>query len=340
MRAFHVVLMSLSLACCSYGGRMVDDAPPPIQQPIVPAAHEVSWSDYALPCVPDSAAVLDANGDRRAEVAVLCKDAVFLTNGDKAAGESHPFWKAPADARILGAATLNDPLRDSLVVSENGKLRVLSHITDTGCRERVVLEAAEAWIGAGDMSGDGVAEAVLGTSDGHALVLFGDGTVSRTTQASPAWAITRIDGALRLVGFSRDAAFFVEFSRGGISVTKDLGEVSFSPRWAYPAGSTADDGFIISDGSAVIGLTLGDPQVRTFDTCASPAIPARISEITSAIACPGYVALLSPQSLVKIPLEFQTRTVLSGDLDGDGSTDILILTSKGAVYSTPPGPAL
>lgn len=326
------VLLLVCLASCSHGGRMVDEDPPPIEQNLAPAPGNVAWTTLNLPCVPESSALVDYEGDRQPDVAVLCGGNAYLVGAGR---KPTLFWQPPAHARLLGAAPLKNPLKDSLLVSVGNKLHILDNINAHGCVERVLDEAAASWVGSGDVDGDGLQDAVLASPDGRALGILGDGRVERSPRPAQAWVLVEVEGLPSILGFA-DEVFSVRFPKGNGPSVRSFGPSVLRPRWVYAKGTASEDGFLFSDGLHVYGASLGDPQLYLVPTCPAEMPPARLNLTSSALLCPGYAAVLDPGSATRFAVDPQASRLLSGDIDGDGSGDMVLLAGGKALFGPRP----
>jgi hypothetical protein len=192
--------------------------------------------------------------------------------------------------------------------------------------------AAPARIIAGDLDGDGRADlAVLNATDGSVSLLRGDGHGGFTAATTLAVGLGASDLALAEVdGTGLPDLVLTNQADGEARVLPNLGAMTFGPAGRYHAGT------------GLYGLRRDDEQATTIATAEgtaglavgvfTPGGPAGLVALNRGTRSVALLAGLPGGGLAnpsRIAVAGTPEQVVAADLDGDGLSDLAVLTSAG-----------
>ncbi len=219
-------------------GRSTAPKPAAVSKPAAASGHKIIdrlvfnhvWSFTTKDKVISSPAIGDVNGDGVLDVVVGSSDAMVY-NIDGKAGRRHWSWRT--DAAVISSPLLLDLTRDGLpdivVGSDDGRVYALN-----GSGQKIWNAPEDAKTGAGnefqsspaaaDLTGDGVADIVVGNQNGQLFCFTGDrgwthwrtGTIMKAgVFATPALVDVNRDGVADALVGSLDSRFYCINGKNG-----------------------------------------------------------------------------------------------------------------------------
>lgn len=275
-------------------------------------------SSYAVGTSPAGIAVGDANGDGKADMAVVDQStasvAVMLSNGD---GTFHSGGNYPAGAGAIDAVFGDfnaDTKADLAVVSTNGIVNILlgDGAGAFGAPAAYPVGSGSHSMNAGDFNADGKLDVVSMNYGTSSLLLGnGDGTFQpRRDTIIPGNSTNTVVGDFNRDGFL-DTATSNTMSNGTITILKGHGDGSFDPAQSVYAFS------------APVYLGVGDFNHDGYDDFACPNSYAATSMSVVLSNGDGTYAPPATYGIPQTGYEIEVE-----DFDGDGNDDFAVRGSS------------
>lgn len=256
-------------------------------------------------------ALADSDGDGETELLATTTDRMFLAF-DPRTGEIETTFRMAAYGytQPVVADLRGDDTPETVVVDAHGTLSVLGPNGTTRWTHAMRSDVF-ADVGVADFDADGTPEIAVGTDAGRVVLLGPDGAIewNRSVGKTVTWTATGQldgDGPVEFVAATTAGEVVALDGTGSREWSRSLG--------TYAAVATIADAD--GDGDPEVYATAKDGKLRALD--------GATGDVEWTTALPGGEAQMTPPPTV-------------GDLDGDGTLELVAVTNGGTVAVVSPG---